>query len=82
MLLGFNLKSKNWLKLFNAAAITPGTSAATLNIGIPPGYAGPLPMPSYIRFGTGIQMMITRGIGLTDNTSTGLANEVAVNFYR
>jgi hypothetical protein len=71
-----------WIKLFNLAAITPGTSSATINIGVPPGYSGPLTIPGYLRFGTGLQMLITTGIGLTDNTSTGTANEVAVTFYR
>jgi hypothetical protein len=68
-----------WLKLFNAASVTIGTTAAAFNIGLPPngavnlfdvfGAAG-------VYFGTGSFFAVTGGAGLTDATAIGSASVV------
>jgi hypothetical protein len=75
--------SSSWryLKLFNASSVTLGTTAATLNFGIPPGGTLQLSFPIHLRFSSGFFWAVTGGASPTDNTAIA-ANEVLVNFLR
>jgi hypothetical protein len=66
--------ASRWLKVFNATSVTMGTTAATLDIEIPPtstGIAYPIPIAG-LAFGTGIFLAVTAGKGLTNNAAITL----------
>lgn len=67
-----------YLKLFNqvSGSITLGTTAATQNIGVPPG--GGHVCVNTKAYGTGINIAVTGAIALADNTAI-TASTVAVN---
>lgn len=65
------------LKLFNATAVTLGTTAAAFEIDIPAGGAVNLSFEGGLAFGTGIQWAVTGAKGLTDNTGSLAANDVS-----
>lgn len=70
-----NATAVRWLKVFNATAVTMGTTSALLDIPIP-GNGGRLSfnvLTGIAGFGTGIMIAVTAARGLTDNTTTGLA---------
>lgn len=71
--------SWRWLKIFNAATVTMGTTTPNLNIGLPPGQTITIPLPIYARFGTALRFAIVAGAAPTDNTAIA-ANEVVLNF--
>ncbi|AUT00916.1 hypothetical protein CLI64_11175 [Nostoc sp. CENA543] len=73
--------SWRYLKIFNAATVTMGTTTPNLNIGLPPGQTITIPLPVYARLGTALRFAITAGAGLTDNSAIA-ANEVVLNFLR
>lgn len=79
-LVGLNLfntsASTRWLKIFNlaSASVTPGTTAATTEIGIPAGGRLEFRQEGGAAFSTGITVMITGGAGLTNNTAVTLAD--------
>lgn len=73
-----------WIKFFDATSITPGTTAATYQIGIPAagtsqGAGAIWYVPIGIQHTTGIIAMVTGGIALADNTSA-VANAAAITF--
>lgn len=72
-LIGFvivnNEASTRWLKIFNATAVTPGTTAALTEVPLPVGQPININFEGGIAFGTGIMIMITGGQGLTNNTA-------------
>lgn len=66
--------SAMWIKVFDATSITPGVTPATYQVGIPAASSsqgsGVIWSPaSGISHLNGIIIMVTGGIGLTDNTS-------------
>jgi len=79
-LVGLNLfntsGSTRWLKIFNlaSASVTPGTTAALTEIGIPAGGRLEFRQEGGAAFSTGITVMITGGAGLTNNTAVTLAD--------
>lgn len=79
-LIGLNLfntsASTRWVKIFNlaSASVTPGTTAATTEIGIPAGQRLEMRAEGGAAFSTGITVMITGGAGLTNNTAVTLAD--------
>lgn len=64
-----------WLKLFNLATVTPGTSTAIAEIALPVNQVVSMSMEGGIGFSTAISVMITGGQGLTNNTAI-TANDV------
>ncbi len=78
-LLGLTLLNTNaatrFLKVFNVVSPTLGTTAATLDIALPPNVPVSVTYEGGIGFATAITCIVTGGRGLTDNTAiTG--NEV------
>jgi hypothetical protein len=65
--------SLRFVKLFNVAAPTLGTTAALYEIAIPAGGSVEISYPVGIAHGTAIVTAVTSARGLTDNTATGLA---------
>lgn len=66
------------VKIFNATAVTMGTTGAAFEIDIPAGGRAELQLPGGIAMSTGIMWAVTGAKGLTDNTTTGLAaNDVS-----
>lgn len=86
-LIGLNLfntsASTRWVKLFNlaSASVTPGTTSATTEIGIPAGGRLELQAEGGASFGTGITIMITGGAGLTNNTAVTLADVTGFSLH-
>jgi hypothetical protein len=68
--------SARWLKLFNLAtgSITPGTTSATAEIGLPPNQQVGLSVDGGVAFATAISVMVTGGQGLTNNTAVTLGD--------
>ena len=72
-----------YLKLFDAASITPGTTSADFQFMCPANATGSLGaglvlnFSPGIQFGTGIVALIATGVALDDNTAVS-ANEVVV----
>lgn len=70
-LLGIAVSNTNaairYLKIFNATAVTPGTTAAVTEIAIPPSQTITVNFEGGIAFGTGIMIMVTAAQGLTNN---------------
>ncbi len=60
------------LKLFNATAVTMGTTAAAFEIDIPAGGSRDIAWPAGIAFSTGMMWAVTGAKGLTDNTAVAL----------
>lgn len=79
-LVGLNLfntsASTRWLKIFNlaSASVTPGTTSALTEIGIPAGGRLEFRQEGGAAFSTGITVMITGGAGLTNNTAVTLGD--------
>lgn len=70
-----------YIKLFNAASVTLGTTSAVMNLMCPGNTAGAGFVTSFawpVTFSTAIQYAVTGGISLTDNTAI-TANSVTVN---
>lgn len=73
-----------WIKVFDAASITAGTTVATYQVGIPAASASQgsgviWNPPSGIAHARGIVVMVTGAIALNDNTSVS-AGAAAVTF--
>jgi hypothetical protein len=68
--------STRWLKIFNlaSASVTPGTTAATTEIGIGAGRTINWSLEGGAGFATGITIMVTGGQGLTNNTAITLGD--------
>lgn len=66
-----------YVKFFNTAgAVTMGTTAAAFEIAIPPSQGRTLALPFAIAMSAGIQIAVTGGRGLTDNTAVTLGDVV------
>lgn len=63
-------------KLFNATAVTMGTTAAAFEIDIPAGGRADIAWPAGVAFSTGMMWAVTGAKGLTDNTAVAL-NDVS-----
>jgi hypothetical protein len=68
--------STRWVKIFNlaSASVTPGSTAATTEIGIAAGRELFMSLDGGVGFSTGITVMITGAAGLTNNTAVTLAD--------
>jgi hypothetical protein len=77
-LLGFCMTNNNaatrWLKIFNATAVTPGTTSATAELCLPTNQPVNFGLDGGMACGTGITIMITGGQGLTNNTAVTLGD--------
>jgi hypothetical protein len=85
-LLGYQLVNSSAairsVKLYNATAVTMGTTAAVFEIDLAAGQRADMNLPGGIGFATGIMWSVTGAKGLTDNTTTGLAaNDVSGAFF-
>lgn len=71
-----NSATTKWVKIFNSlsASVVPGTTAALTEIGIPPNQVLECQWEGGIAFSTGITIMITGGLGLTNNTAVTLGD--------
>lgn len=71
-----NSATTKWVKIFNSlsASVVPGTTAALTEIGIPPNQVLECNWEGGIAFSTGITIMITGGLGLTNNTAVTLGD--------
>ena len=90
----YNVSAQNlaatpaYLKCFNAAstgAVTPGTTAATCQYMIPGNTAGAglvLDIGKGLDFSSGLVIMVTGGIALTDNTSVSANNQILTLGYK
>lgn len=78
-LLGLAVSNTNaavrYLKIFNATAVTPGTTSALTEIAIPPNQTITINFEGGIGFATGIMIMVTAAQGLTNNGAV-TGNEV------
>jgi hypothetical protein len=75
--------SVRWVKIFNlaSASVTPGTTAATTEIGIPAGGRLEMTAEGGAAFSTGITVMITGAAGLTNNTAVTLADVTGFSLH-
>lgn len=75
--------SVRWLKIFNlaSASVTPGTTSATTEVGIPAGGRLEMFVEGGAAFGTGITVMITGAAGLTNNTAVTLADVTGFSLH-
>jgi hypothetical protein len=64
--------TSRFIKFFNAAAVTPGTTAANYQIEIRAGQTIEFSVPAGIGHGTGIFIMVTGAVALADNTAITL----------
>lgn len=62
-----------WVKLYNAASVTMGTTSAVIDRPIPAGGSFEFHSDLGLGFSTGICLAVTSARGATDNTATGLA---------
>ena len=71
-----NSATTKWVKVFNSlsASVVPGTTAALTEIGIPPNQVLECHWEGGVAFSTGITIMITGGLGLTNNTAVTLGD--------
>lgn len=71
-----NSATTKWVKIFNSlgASVVPGTTAALTEIGIPPNQLLECHWEGGVAFNTGITIMITGGLGLTNNTAVTLGD--------
>lgn len=65
--------SRRYVKFFNATTVTMGTTAALFEVCLEPNQTKTISYTAGIGFSTGIQIAVTSGRGLTDNTTTGIA---------
>lgn len=72
-----------WIKLFNAlsASVTPGTTAATAEIGLGAAQTLNWSLEGGAAFSTGITIMVTGGQGLTNNTAVTLGDVTGMAFF-
>lgn len=63
-----------WLKIFNATAVTPGTTSALTEIALPTNQPVRIEIAGGMGFATGIMIMITAAQGLTNNGAVTLAD--------
>ena len=69
-----------WVKGFNSASVTLGTTSATLNLYVPKGTTQTFVWADFGNYNsTALQYAVTGGISLTDNTSI-TASTVTVNY--
>lgn len=84
-LIGFYLQnsaaSLRSVKIFNVAAPTLGTTAATFEIDVPAGGTAQLHFEGGLAFATAMTYSVTSAKGLTDNTATGLALADVSGFF-
>lgn len=77
-LLAFRLVNTNaqprWLKIFNATAVTPGTTSALTEIALPTNQPVLFSMEGGMAFVTGIMFMVTSAQGLTNNGAVTLGD--------
>lgn len=75
--------STRWVKIFNlaSASVTPGTTSATTEIGIPAGGRLEMSLEGGAAFSTGITVMITAGAGLTNNSAVTLADVTGFSLH-
>jgi hypothetical protein len=71
-----------YIRLYNlTTAPTVGTSVPVLVIAVPGGTSQPLPIPSGLRFTTGISCSITAGVSVLDATATAAGDvQLLINF--
>lgn len=69
------------VKIFNVAAPTLGTTAASFEIDIPANGIAQLEFDGGIGFSTAITFSVTSAKGLTDNTATGLAANDVTGYF-
>ncbi|MFN7879568.1 MAG: hypothetical protein ACK5P1_06105, partial [Sphingobacteriia bacterium] len=69
-----NSASVRWLKIFNTVTPTLGSTAAVLDIPIPPNSSEPISiqLEGGLSFGTAIVIAVTGAKGTTDNTAITL----------
>lgn len=72
--------SARWLKIWNTASgsVTLGTTAALLEVAIPPGQTLNMQLDGGIGFATAITMAVTGGQGLTNNTAVTLGDVTGI----
>lgn len=63
-----------WLKLFNATAVTPGTTSALTEIALPQNQRVNIHIANGGAFATGVMVMITGSQGLTNNATVTLGD--------
>lgn len=75
--------SARWIKLWNTATggITMGTTAALVEIGIPPGQTINWSSDGGIGFSTAISMAVTGGQGLSNNTAVTLGDVTGIAVF-
>lgn len=69
------------VKIFNVAAPTLGTTAASFEIDIPANGVAQLEFDGGVGFSTAIVFSVTSAKGLTDNTATGLAANDVTGYF-
>lgn len=78
-LLGMTVSNTNaavrYMKIFNATAVTPGTTSALTEFAIPPNQTVTFRFEGGMAFATGIMIMVTAAQGLTNNGAV-TGNEV------
>jgi hypothetical protein len=72
--------SARWLKIWNTASgsVTLGTTAALLEVAIPPNQNVNLALGGGIGFATAITVAVTGGQGLTNNTAVTLGDVTGI----
>jgi hypothetical protein len=65
--------SRRYVKFYNATTVTMGTTAALFEVCLEPNQTKTISYSAGVGFSTGIQIAVTSGRGLTDNTATGVA---------
>lgn len=78
-----NAASARWLKIFNllSASVTPGTTAALAELGIGAGQTIEWSLEGGAAFSTGITIMVTGGVGLSNNTAVTLGDVTGMTFH-
>ena len=78
-----NAASARWLKIFNllSASVTPGTTSALAELGIGAGQTVEWSLEGGAAFSTGITIMVTGGVGLTNNTGVTLGDVTGMTFH-
>jgi hypothetical protein len=78
-----NAASARWLKIFNlaSASVTPGTTSASIEIGIGAGQTIEWTSEGGAAFSTGITVMVTGGVGLANNTAVTLGDVTGMALF-
>ena len=78
-----NAAAARWLKIFNllSASVTPGTTAALAELGIGAGQTIEWSLEGGAAFSTGITIMVTGGVGLSNNTAVTLGDVTGMTFH-